>query len=220
MQILGTGIDYTTGETLVPPMEEQAFARAILGALMRNAEEVAALARASAAGTTFRGEVECEKTADLGDPRLAGWTFLLNAEDPEYHEIIDILRPLAEHRGMADPDDPLHFRNEPPQDWWDWLLENYSTLEGARPPHYVLLVGGPEQIPFHFQSLVQSAAAVGRVASDSLEDLKTYVDKVLRLEKAPAPAAGAMWFSSLPMAARQTPHILAISTWSSLLPRR
>jgi hypothetical protein len=187
MQIMGMGIDFSTGDLLMPSMEEQEFAGLILEALRRNAEEIASLTRISTAGTTFRGEVEREQTVDLGDPRLAGWTFLVNENDPQRHDVIDILRPLAEHRGLAAPQEPLLFHNEPPEEWWDWMLENYSSLEGERPPHYVLLAGGPEQIPFRFQSLLQSPAAVGRVSFDALEDLKTYVDKVIRLEKAPDP---------------------------------
>ena len=136
---------------------------------------------------TFRNEIEREPTVDLGEPRAAGWTFLVNEQDPNRSQIVDILRPLAIHRRMAKPLEPLLYRGEPAEEWWFWLLENYSSLGGKRPPHYVLIVGGPEQIPFKFQSLLQSAAAVGRVEFDSLQDLEAYVNKVLRLENEDTP---------------------------------
>ncbi|MEZ6142540.1 MAG: hypothetical protein R3B84_18425 [Zavarzinella sp.] len=187
MQIQGLGIEYETGELLFPPMDERVFAATILQALVRNADEIADQTRITTTGTTFRNEIERVPTVDLGEPRAAGWTFLVNEQDPDRSQIVDILRPLANHRRMANPSEPLIYRGEPAEEWWFWLLDNYSSLGGRRPPHYVLMVGGPEQIPFKFQSLLQSAAAVGRVAFDSLQDLEAYVKKVIRLENEDAP---------------------------------
>ena len=135
----------------------------------------------------FRGEIERERTVDLGDPRAAGWTFLLNGNDPQINDIIKILRPLAEHRGMVDPEAPLIFGDEPQDEWFNWLQENYSTLDMETVPHYILIVGGPDRVPFLFQSLLDSTASVGRVDFDSQEDLRTYVQKIIRLEKAASP---------------------------------
>ena len=187
MQIMGLGINYSNGAPLVEPMDEQAFAGMIQKSLLLHAEEVRNLTRASTTATTFRDEVERERTVDLGDPRTAGWTFLVDGNDPQHTDIIRIIRSLAEHRGMEDPGTPLFFHHEPPDEWFDWLLENYSSLEMKKVPHYILIVGRPDQVPFQFQSLLGSAAAVGRVDFDSLEELKTYVDKVIRLEQATAP---------------------------------
>lgn len=189
MKIRGMGINYSTGGLLVKPLDEQVFAQKIQESLHRNAEEVRNLTRATVTATTFRGEVEREPTVDLGDPRAAGWTFLVNDNDPQRDEIIEALRPLAEHRGMENPEAPLIFRNEPPDEWFDWQQDNYFSLilEGKKVPHYILIAGDPEQVPFQFQSLLDSAASVGRVDFESLEDLKTYVEKVIRLEKAASP---------------------------------
>jgi hypothetical protein len=186
MQIMGLGLDYDTGAPLIAPQDEEAFAGRLQEALRRNADSLRRQAEVSIQGETFRSEV-VRQVRDLGDPRAAGWTFLLNGNDPRHDELVAALGPLAEHRGMADPEAPLVFRGEPPGEWFDWLLGNYSPWAADRVPHYVLIVGGPEQVPFRFQSLLDSAAAVGRVAFDSLDDLKTYVGKVIRLEKAAAP---------------------------------
>ncbi len=189
MEILGLGIDYTTGDPLVGSMDEQDFATRIRDGLGRNAKEIQRLSRATAVGSTFRGGLEMERarTVDLGDPRAAGWTFLLNASDPGYEDLVETIAPLAEHRGMEDPSEPLLFHSESPDEWFDWLLENYSSLETENVPYYLLILGGPEQVPFHFQSLLGSAASVGRLTFDSIDHLQTYVEKLLRLEEAPEP---------------------------------
>jgi hypothetical protein len=82
------------------------------------------------------------------------------------------------------------FHGEPPEEWLDWLTRQYHrrALDGERAPGFVLILGGPDQVPFGFQSLLHTVASVGRLAPERLEDLQIYVDKVLRLERAAAPA--------------------------------
>jgi hypothetical protein len=190
MRILGTGIDYSSGDFLISPVEEEAFGEAVLDSLQQHAGELQTAGRTRARGTALRGEVERARTVDLGDPRSAGWTFLVNRDDPNRSDIEKALAPLAAHRGMGTAD-PLVFSSEAPDDWHDWLQENYFglDLEGKTPPHYVLVVGSPDRVPFHFQSMFDSAASVGRLDFDTVADLQTYVDKVLRHERAADPTA-------------------------------
>ena len=199
MRILATGLDYSTGDALIDPIDEESFGQAIQDSLTRHADEVRRSVQVRARGTAFRGEVERERTVDLGDPRAAGWTFLLNSDDPRRDEIVKVLAPLGEHRGMQEPS-PLIFNGEPEEEWQDWMQEHYLGLEldGRRVPHYVLVVGGPDQVPFHFQALLDSAASVGRVDFDTLTDLQAYVDKVLRHERAADPTAAreALFFAT------------------------
>jgi hypothetical protein len=110
-------------------------------------------------------------------------------DDPQRDQIAQILQPLAVHRGMKDPSAPLVFSGEPEDSWGDWLQDNYYALKlaGKKPPHYVLMVGGPKLLPFHFQSLMDTVANVGRVEFDTTEELKQYVEKIIRLETAPDP---------------------------------
>lgn len=191
MRILGTGIDYSTGNPLVGPLDEQAFGEAVQQSLTRNGEALRRTTRASTTATTYRDEVERERWVDLGDPKAAGWTFLVNGADPERDAIIQALRPLAEHRGMENPSSPLIFNGEAEEEWTGWLQEHYFglELEGKKTPHYVLIAAGPGQVPFHFQALLDSAASVGRVDFDSRPNLEAYVSKLIRLETAAAPAA-------------------------------
>jgi hypothetical protein len=183
--IMAPGLDPDTDRLIVEPLSEETFAAALLGELPRRAEGLRLMARARAPGAALRGVFERRPTVDWGDTGLVGWTYLVMSEDPQRDQIAAILRPLAEHRGMPDPDRPLLFSGEPPEEWLNWMLEHYSSIESI-PPHYVLIVAGPDQVPFHFQAMLDSAASVGRVAFENLDDLAAYVEKVLRLERAQA----------------------------------
>ncbi len=180
---MGNGLNYSTGGPLVPSLEQKQFAERLTASLLKNGNEVASLTDSSARAASFRGEVE-RQAIDIGDTRNMGWTFLVNAKDPRKKEIIEAIRPLAAHRGMRNPDAPLVYDGE---DWWDWHLENYSPLGVEAPPHYILIVGDPAQVPFRFQSILDSMASVGRLDFESIADLRTYAEKLVRLERAKRP---------------------------------
>jgi hypothetical protein len=180
-----------SGELLLRPREESALLGELTAALARNARRLKRLSTTTYKGATFRGEMK-RRVKDAGDPREAGWTFVVAANDPLREQIREALRPLAEHRGMEDPSDPIVFDSGPGESWGDWLQESYwaRELDGKKVPQYVLMVGGPEFLPFPLQSLLDTVANVGRLSFDTLEELKRYVAKVIRLETASSPAAG------------------------------
>ena len=126
-----------------------------------------------------------EKTSDA--VRILRDRYVKN--DPQRKQIIETLRPLAAHRGMEDPSAPLVFGGEPEEVWGDWLQENYYApgLEGKKIPHYVLMAGGPKMLPFGLQSLLDTVASVGRVEFDTLDELKQYGEKIIRIETAEDP---------------------------------
>jgi hypothetical protein len=182
MKIMGLGLDLA-GNPLFKPMDEDLVAKTLANALERNAGIVESLTRTTAEAVSFRGEIK-RTTPDPGDPLVAGWSFLVNSSDPSRSEIATILEPLAKHRGMADPKEPLLYNGESSDEWFDWLHDSYYALEleGKHVPQYILIVGGPDQVPFHFQSILDSVANVGRVDFDKLDDLKNYVEKLIRVE--------------------------------------
>src|SRR5207247_182814 len=110
-------------------------------------------------------------------------------KDPRKKTYIEALAPLAKARGMDDPKSPLLFDGSVPDAWPDWLNDRYYALDlaGKKVPGYVLIVGGPDQVPFGFQSLLDTVASVGRLDFDRIEDLSAYAAKVLRLESASNP---------------------------------
>ena len=185
MEIMGTGLDFSTGKPLIGTIDEQAFSEKILGSFPH--ETLPGLSRAGTSAFMFRKEIEREHYMDLGDPRKAGWTFLVNGNDPQRDEIAQTMRPLAEHRNMLDPDSPLVYNGESEDDWEWWLGENYRNPDLENVPHYVLIVGGPDMVPFRFQSFLDILASVGRVHFDSIHDLETYIEKLIRLEEADSP---------------------------------
>lgn len=187
MKIMGMGLDFD-GTPLFRPIEEKVMAQALRDSLPANAPGLKGLTKTTTEAFSFRGEVE-RITPDRGDPREVGWTFLVSGADPERDAIGDILEPLALHRGMADPAKPLVLDTDSPDEWFDWLNDSYYALDlqGDTVPHYVLIAGGPERVPFRFQSILDAVASVGRVDFETLDDLKTYVDKIIRIETAPDP---------------------------------
>jgi len=184
--IMGLGVDLA-GTLLVKPVPEEEFAQSVLKGLGRNARELDQLTNASTRATTFRAEVERDRAPDLGDPRAVGWTLLMNDSDPRRAEILNALRPLADRRNARNFDHPLPYNGEGPDQWFDWLLQNYTPLDEGSAPHYVLIIGGPDQVPFHFQAFLGSAAAVGRIDFDTIAEFKAYVEKLVRIESAAAP---------------------------------
>lgn len=191
MKILANGMNYSTRSPLIRPMEEKDFSARIVASLQRNAGQIRFLYRTGGRGAAFK-EVTRERTPDLGDPVAAGWTYLVNANDPGRSEIVNAIKPLAEHRGMKDPEAPLEFHGEQPDEWFEWMTSYYwaDMLKAKLVPSYILIVGGPDMVPFQFQSLLDTSASVGRLDFDgSVADLKTYVQKIIRIEKNPGPVA-------------------------------
>jgi len=187
MRILGMGLDWK-GKRLFEPIEEAAFTEALLARLAPNAQRVRGLSATTTRGATFRG-VQARRVVDRGDPKVAGWSFLVAENDPRKAALIEALGPLAKARGMADPAKPLLFASAGPDDWQQWLTDSYYALDlhDKQVPAYVLIAGGPDQVPFGFQSVLDSVASVGRVDFDRVDELAAYVAKLLRLEASPDP---------------------------------
>ena len=183
MTIMRSGLNWV-GKPLFEALDEDALGQTLVEALQRNLESVTRDAKTTQEGIAFKGEID-RRTLDPGDPLVAGWTYLVNGADAQCDAYAQALEPLAAHRGMADSNSPLRYGGEPID---EWLTDRYFALEleGKQAPQYVLIVGGPDQVPFRFQSVLDTVSNVGRVDLP-LDDLKTYVDKLIRLEDAPEP---------------------------------
>lgn len=193
MRMMATGIDYDTQQPMFAPIAEADLASRLTDWLR---DQVPA-ARVRDAGIKRKvEEVGRARTVDRGDPRAAGWTFLIRSDDPKRDEIIEAMAPLASWRGMPDPRQPLVCDGS--ANGAEWMTNTYFplALAGQQPPEYLLIVGGPDRVPFHFQSVLDSVASVGRIDFDSTEDLRSYVTKVVRLEQAedPVPANDTVFF--------------------------
>ncbi len=128
---------------------------------------------------------------DAKDLSQLGWGVIFHhQEDPEVREA---LAPLLEHRKAQAGRRYDHYYKElsGAQGYQDGLskedfLEAHDADSGAvnpnRMPYYLLLVGGPERIPFHFQHQLDVQYAVGRIAFDTVDEYARYARSVVKAE--------------------------------------
>lgn len=182
MQVTPFGINYSTRKILLDPIQDTELGKALIDAYAGNRADLEDVQKAQR-GATPRGEQKRE-TRDWGDPRSVGWTVLVNQKDPERAALLDAIAPLAKQRRMSG--DPLYYNGEKPYEWYDWVSNHYSPLSADR-PFYILILGGPKQVPFLFQAFLATVAAVGRLDLDSPGDVRAYAEKIVRLENAHEP---------------------------------
>lgn len=185
--VMALGLKWN-GEALFAARSESDVVALLRDAMEKNYGSLKSLQAGLSRGAQFRGEV-LRISKDPADPRQVGWTCLYNDNDPQREAMVEAVRPLAELHGVAATFQPLVYRGEGPDDWFGWLTENYygPSLEGKVVPRYVLILGGPEQVPFSFQSLLQTVASVGRLSFETIDEFRVYVDKVRRLAGADQP---------------------------------
>lgn len=177
------GVDARTGGYLLPAMP---------------ALDVAALARRAGGQDLGPLRRAVRGVKDHVDPRSlaeSGWAVLM-AHDAE-PGLREALRPLLAHRAAeAGRIDPRRYREFAgptgvrPGESKRALLERLGAApSGAvspdRLPYYLLLVGGPDAVPFELQALLDVQYAVGRIHFDSLEEYARYAQSVVAAETAP-----------------------------------
>jgi hypothetical protein len=130
--------------------------------------------------------------------REAGWAVLFA---PQTHDAIRrAVEPLIAHRRRQVPADRFRVIDGQVGDTVRALLQRHGAVPGhvmpTRLPYYLLLVGGPREIPFVMQSLLDVDYAVGRLAFDHPEDYEQYARSVVAYEteyRAPNARAVAFW---------------------------
>lgn len=127
---------------------------------------------------------------DERDLAAAGWGVVFApGVDPAVREA---LSPLLElRREQAAAIHGLHFREltyAPGESAWDFLARHGAlpgTVDPRRLPFYLLLVGGPEAIPFELQERLGCFHAVGRIDFDRPEEHARYAESVVAAESSP-----------------------------------
>lgn len=185
--VVFNGIDATTGRYDYPPTPLSAFAAAILGETFRGDDvgELKYHRRQPHFGTVHGVEPE-----DLAE---AGWALIAAEDTPA--EVLDALAGLrqlrreqagARYRELLGPDGYRHT-----DDKRRFLarqgMGSALPADPDRLPYYVLLVGGPDAIPFSFQYQLDVQYAVGRIAFDSVADYRRYARAVVDGESADVP---------------------------------
>lgn len=194
--IFANGVDAATGGYLQPPMTIEQLARQIRGrpVVLGEVEEL-------------ENRLEVLEREHLGtkegiDPKAlvqSGWgvIFTENA-DPAVRAALAPL--LAHRREQAAAKHEQRYREltyQPGDSEWDFLDRHEADFGPADPeklPYYLLLVGGPEQIPFDFQYQLDVEYAVGRLALATVEEYAAYAEAVVEAERAAPPESPAAAF--------------------------
>lgn len=138
---------------------------------------------------TLRGVVE---HIDANALEQAGWGVIVPAgTDPA---IIEALRPLLNHRkaeaGAIRPGRYQEFTGarayRPGENATQWLARQGVGPGPVDPdtgvPYYLLIVGGPEAIPFRFQYQLDVQYAVGRLNFGRPHEYRSYAESVIQAE--------------------------------------
>lgn len=166
------GLDATTGDYLFPPMS----AEEILGGL---------------SGMPKSDKKVVMPGIDPKDLSQAGWGVIFHErENPAVREA---LRPLLEHRkAQSARRFPNNYREihgtsglHDGETKEDFLVNRGAALGPVKPqkmPYYLLIVGDPKLIPFHFQHQLDVQHAVGRICFDTPEEYERYARSVVEAE--------------------------------------
>lgn len=181
------GTDVETGAPLVAPLALGTLAAIIKGQPVdkAKAQDLGAIAQQIA-----KPALGLPDGVSATDITKAGWAAVLHKdEDPLVRKEIE---RLYDHRRSQIADDArvklLEYAGEP--DWKTWLAK-YKVGAGnvfpQKVPYYLLLVGGPERIPFDFSQLLSLEYAVGLLHFDSAAGYGRYVDSLIAYETGNAP---------------------------------
>jgi hypothetical protein len=169
------GFGYTTKESSFRPIIYDEFRRKII----KGIKQTKTLDKMQGKSSPPR-----KLTSDPAVPEEAGWTFLINSDHPLRNQIVDAIQPLAIHREMDRTRIPLLYDGKPQQFWDSWISDYRMLSRGQynEPPKYILIIGDPQSIPLGLQAKLSIVAFVGRLDFENINELRAYVDKVIRIE--------------------------------------
>jgi hypothetical protein len=182
MKISSLGLSKKTSKQSIAPIPVNDFLKPLIEGLKKNIIDVGKITEPRAGFRALAQKV----APRLDDPYESGWTFLINDKNSTRgKEIINAIEPLAAYRAMDDASSPLVLNDIPEEFWVEWITK-YTLLKKGKqrqPPKYILIIGDPNEIPFEFQSMLSDVAFVGRLDFDDIEELKTYSEKVKKMEE-------------------------------------
>jgi hypothetical protein len=140
-----------------------------------------------------------ESVKDPNDLTQAGWGIVLPADIPP--DIVTALKPLLEWRqqqaGSLYKELPGYAPGQSARQWLNGKGLAFGLVDPKKGvPLYLLLVGGPKQISFEFQYMLDSYFNVGRLDFDSPADYRAYAEAVVAYEtdaRVPTTKSSALW---------------------------
>jgi hypothetical protein len=172
-KVFFNGVDARTGEYLVAPCAPEAVAArvaALLAAEQRRPESL---------GFPF-------DVTDPNDLAQVGWGLVTGPGTPD--AVFDALSPLLSARAAQAGN--LFTKIEWTGGDASALLAQHhvapGSIEPAKVPYYLLIVGGPETVPFDVEYGLSCEYAVGRVAFDDAASYAAYARSLVDYERASA----------------------------------
>jgi hypothetical protein len=176
------GIDGTTGDYLIAPMAERETAQL---AIKQPPDRDMVNSLRNAAKKAGEPHLGGAFDVDLEDLTQAGWAIIFHQD--EERTVRKALAPLIAHRQKQIGNDEivkvLEYRHG--ESVVSWLARHkiaFGPVEPDKVPFYLLLIGGPERIPFSFGHLLDTVYGVGRLHFGSIGGYKRYVESVIGYE--------------------------------------
>lgn len=171
------GIDFETGRYAVAPRSIDDIAKRVLKRPGLDSLAAVHKQQPRAFGVPFG--------VDLEKPEEAGWGIVFHEDTPQ--DIRQALEPLIAHRRKqiearlvrVDLD---YRKGEQTRTWYQRFRISAGSVDPETMPFYLLLIGGPELIPFEFQYLLGVDYGVGRLAFDTAAEYEQYVRSLISYE--------------------------------------
>ncbi|MBI1323420.1 hypothetical protein GC170_09570 [bacterium] len=186
-QFVFNGVNGSTGRYFTPPMSIERLAEVARASFSPPEDQERKFLRERAKKPGFFrpiGGIDPKKISE------SGWGVIFPQKcDPA---IVDALKPLLDHRQSEAGDLYRIFQGsdgyatgtgETNVDFLRRFDAPWAGLvQPERMPYYLLLIGGPDEIPFSFQYQLDVNHAVGRLTFDQPEDYANYSRSVVRAE--------------------------------------
>jgi CHAT domain len=165
------GIDFETGEYAVAP---------------RSIEELAKDVRQNPGADSMRSLHGNQPRSyalpfDVAFDQLeeTGWGIIFHENTPrDVHTALGRLLTLRGNQAKGRFKELDYRSGEQARDWYARHGIGVGSMEPGSVPYYLLLVGGPELIPFEFQYLLGVEYAVGRLAFDTAAEYERYARSI------------------------------------------
>ena len=183
------GISGVTGEYLVPPLECAQAAAMVKGevsdpSLLRWLRRIWRTLTMPSLGLPMG--------VDPAEVSQAGWALVFHTGEAQ--EVKDALAPLVAHRRAQIGEEKTKVLDYAPgESWSDWLARHgvaAGSVDPAKIPYYLLLVGEPVHIPYRLQHLLDVEYAVGRLSFDTPAEYARYAESVIDYEGGDTVAQG------------------------------
>jgi len=188
------GIDARTGDYARPPMDLDEVVRGALGRVVPADQLQELMDKWSRQGETSYALADDDlDPSNLAD---AGWGVVFPyGVDPAIRKALAPLLALRERQANAGHGNRFRVYEGPTGYRPGESAIDFLGRQGVGPgpvdpmlaPMYLMLVGGPEEIPFEFQYQLDVQYAVGRVHFERAEDYAQYASAVVAAETSPPP---------------------------------